>query len=150
MPTWISMGKGVATRVGIRIHPTIIAFHSIRREEDAGDGVVVARVVVIEAGDGVVVLAGVAFGGVITGRACREARGAVGGVELRAEQGGAAAHAVEDGQHAAQVVRQEIVGGRGATALLQFADEPPAHRVVVRAALQIARRLCHAATVAGT
>ena len=104
------MSDRIAPSIGIRIHPTIVTLHGIRREEDAGDGVVVARIVVIEAGDAVVVLPRVAFVGVGTGRACREARGAVGGVELRAEQGGAAAHAVEDRQYAAQVVRQEIVG----------------------------------------
>jgi len=60
--------------------------HRICREEDAGDRVIVARVVIVQPRYEVVVLAGVAFAGVGAGRACGEARGSVGSVELRAEQ----------------------------------------------------------------
>jgi hypothetical protein len=114
----VGEGLRVAADVGIGIHPAIVAFYRIRREEDAGDGVIVAGVVVVQAGDRVVVLAGVAFVGIGAGCACREARGAVGRVELRTEERGAAAHAVEDRHHAAQVVGEEVVGrGRAVAGL---------------------------------
>lgn len=122
----------------------IIALHAVRRQEDTRYGIIVPGVVVVQAGNGVAVLAGVVGSRLIVElarvrtqlRACRVARGAVGSVQLRAEQGGVARHVVEDGQQAVQVVCQVEIGrGDAAAGGLQFADEAAIQAVVVRANL---------------
>ena len=60
---WVGRGLRVARHVGVGIHPRRVALHAVGGEEDAGERIVVAGVVVVQPAEAVGVLAGVAFAG---------------------------------------------------------------------------------------
>ncbi len=67
------------------------------------------------------------------------APGAVGGEEVAGEQAGAGGGVAEDTQNGAEAIADKEVGGLGAAADLQFAEQATDQAVVVDAASQVAR-----------
>src|SRR5579885_2450783 len=123
LPRRIIVRLRVAPHIHIGVHPLLIAFFAIGGEEDTDGGFVIARVVVVQAAEGVGVLAGEAFARCHAGEAARVvAQVAVGAVGLVAAEGGAACCGTEGGDHAARWVGQHDVGGLGGQAR-QFADQ---------------------------
>ncbi len=102
--------------------------HGVGAEEDACRRVIVARTIIIQAGEAVIVLAGEAFAG---GHAARlVAAAAVGIVELVAHHTGAIDRIGDGDQHAAECVGQQVVG-RAATAVDLSGTQQAAAQVVV-------------------
>ncbi len=117
LPARVTEGFGIATDIGIGIHPSPITFQRIGRQEAAHHRIVVARTIVVQPGDTIVILPGEAFGGAHT--PLLVARGAIGTVDLVALHYRAIGHRADGLDHAAQCIGQEHVG-RGA---IELADE---------------------------
>lgn len=115
----------IAPHVIIRVHPLQIALHFVGREEYSDEGVVVARVIVIELGHVISVLACVPFAGAqnAPGVALR----AIGAVELVALYGSAGSGIVDTGDHTAQRVGEQEIG----TGVVEHADEPTGKAIVI-------------------
>src|SRR5579885_2948141 len=136
LPRRIIVRLRVAPHIHIGVHPLLIAFFAIGGEEDTDGGFVIARVVVVQAAEGVGVLAGEAFARCHAGEAARVvAQVAVGAVGLVAAEGGAACCGTEGGDHAAEWVGQQDVGRRR-TQARQFPDQTTVEAVVIRVVLQ--------------
>src|SRR5579884_1607746 len=105
LPRRVIVGLRVATHVHVGVHALLVAFFAVGGEEDTDGGLVVARVVVVQATEGVGVLAGEAFAGSHAGEAARVVtQVAVGAVGLVARERGAACCVAEGGDHAAEWV----------------------------------------------
>src|SRR5579885_1439289 len=136
LPRWVVVRFRVASHIHIGVHPLLITFFAVGGEEDADGWLVVARVVVVQAAEGVAVLAGEAFARCHARKAARVvAQVAVGAVGLVAAEGGAACCGTEGGDHAAEWVGQQDVGRRR-TQARQFPDQTTVEAVVIRVVLQ--------------
>src|SRR5579884_4046377 len=132
LPRRVIVGLRVATDVHVGVHALLIAFFAIGGEEDADGWLVVARVVVVQAAEGVAVLAAEAFARCHARKAARVvAQVAAGAVGLVAAEGGAACCGTEGGDHAAEWVGQQDVGRRR-TQARQFPDQTTVEAVVIR------------------
>src|SRR5579885_3272318 len=117
LPRRIIVRLRVAPHIHIGVHPLLIAFFAIGGEEDTDGGFVIARVVVVQAAEGVGVLAGEAFAGSHAAETARVvAPVAVGAVSLVAREGRAASSVAEGGHHAAEWLSQQDVGRLGTQA----------------------------------
>src|SRR5579885_1439884 len=136
LPRRIIIGLRVASHIHVGVHPLLITFFAVGGEENADGWLVVARVVVVQAAEGVAVLAAEAFARCHARKAARVvAQVAVGAVGLVAAEGGAACWGSEGGDHTAQRVSQQDVGRRR-TQARQFPDQTTVEAVVIRVVLQ--------------
>ncbi len=124
-PARITMCLRVATDIGIGAHPLQVPLLGIRRQEHADKGVIVARVVVIQLGERVIVLAGIALG--CGDRALAIGTVAIGPVDLIAQHRRAAHRVADAGDHAAQQIGEQEFG----LAAIEVADQVPCQAVVV-------------------
>src|SRR5579885_1978761 len=120
LPRWVVVRFRVASHIHIGVHPLLITFFAVGGEEDADGWLVVARVVVVQAAEGVAVLAAEAFARCHARKTARVVTQVA--VGLVAAEGGAACCGTEGGDHTAEWVSQHNVGGLGGQAR-QFADQ---------------------------
>ncbi len=110
--------------------------HRVGREKHTGDRVIIARMVIIQSRDRVVVLAGEAFvGSHIAGLI---ALPSIGRVELGPQHGGRSCRVAVGRQDTAQRIGHEDVGGLGIRWAGEFGEQLTSQSVIVRAARKIA------------
>src|SRR5260221_3120612 len=131
------MRLGVAIDIGIRVHAGHVPTSGIRRQEDANEGVVVARVVVIQLGECVIVLAGIALGR--GDRALAIGIVAIGPIDLIAQHRRAARRIADAGDHTAQQIGEQEFG----LAAIEVADQAACQAVVVFVAVAGATAVIH-------
>ena len=128
----------IATDIGVGIHALRVTLHTVRAEKAAHHRVIVARIVVIQPADGVLVLPGEALEG--PHAALLVYLRAIGVIDTVALHGGTAWRVAEVCQHTAQQVRQEE-GGRLAARARLLTNQTATHAVVGRGVGVRARRV---------
>ncbi len=125
LPGRIISALRIAAHVGIGVHPLQIALLFVRREENTHHRVVVARDVIVQSRQGVIVLAGETLGRVegALGATCV----AVGTKHLAGLDGRSTCRPADIGEDAAQGVGEQVEGAVG----IQITDETAAQEVVI-------------------
>ncbi len=108
LTTGIGIGLGIIAHVVVGIHAILVALHFVSREEDAHQRVIVARSIVVQLGQRVVVLPGIAFGG--SHRPLAVSIVAKGAVDLVAPNRGTVGRVADGTDHAAQRVGEQEIG----------------------------------------
>ncbi len=139
---WISKSGRIALRlrvppdIGIGVHPLHVALHCIRRQEHADRRIVVAGVEVVQLGERVIVLAGIALGR--GDRALAVGTVAIRPVDLIAQHRRAVRRVADTGDHTAQQIGEQEFG-----ATIEFADQVPCQAVVVFVVVADATAVIH-------